>query len=68
MGEWEPDDRIVAQADCTSFCRAMLWIVPAKVGGAWQMGKDELTLTQNFQMLTGSLKSPAAPRPSAMPR
>lgn len=57
MGEWEPDDRIEAQQDCSSFCRAMLWIVPAKVGGTWQMGKDELTLTQNFQMLTGSLKS-----------
>jgi hypothetical protein len=63
MGEWEPDDRIEAQSDCTSFCRAMLWIVPAKVGGAWQMGKDELTLTQNFQMLTGSLKSPAGAAP-----
>jgi len=57
MGEWEPDDRIEAQQDCSSFCRAMLWIVPAKVGGTWQMGKDELALTQEFQMLTGTLKS-----------
>jgi len=63
MGDWEADDRIEAQTDCTSFCRAMLWIVPAKVGGAWQMGKGELTLTQNFQMLTGTLKSTGAATP-----
>jgi hypothetical protein len=63
MGEWEPDDRVEAQQDCMSFCRAMLWIVPAKVGGTWQMGKDELTLTQEFQMLTGSLKSPGGTAP-----
>ena len=63
MGEWEPDDRIEANSDCSSFCRAMLWIVPAKVGGAWQMGKNELALTQEFQMLTGTLKSASGSAP-----
>ena len=57
MGEWEPDDRIQSGADCSSFCNAMLWIVPAKAGGAWKMGKNELTLTQNFQMLTGTVNA-----------
>ena len=35
----------------------MLWIVPAKVGGAWRLPQGELTLTQNFQMLSGTLGS-----------
>ncbi len=57
MAEWEPDESISASQECSSFCRAMLWIVPAKVGGTWQMGKNELTLSQNFQMLTGNVNA-----------
>ena len=57
MGEWEPDDRIQSAPDCSSFCNAMLWIVPAKVGGAWKMGKSDLTLSQEFQMLTGTVNA-----------
>ncbi|MES2473926.1 MAG: class I SAM-dependent methyltransferase [Pseudomonadota bacterium] len=57
MAEWEPDQRISAGGDCSSFCSAMLWIIPAKVGGAWKMGKNELTLSQEFQMLTGSVNT-----------
>jgi len=57
MGEWTPDQEASAQGDCTSYCRAMLWIVPAKVAGNWKTSQGNLTLTQNFQMLTGSLKS-----------
>ena len=33
----------------------MLWIVPAKVGGTWKLPQGDLTLTQNFQMLSGTL-------------
>jgi hypothetical protein len=33
----------------------MLWIVPAKAGGAWRLPQGNLTLTQNFQMLSGTL-------------
>jgi SAM-dependent methyltransferase len=57
MGEWEPDERVQNGADCSSFCNAMMWIVPAKVGGNWKMGKSDLTLTQEFQMLTGSVNA-----------
>lgn len=66
MAEWEPDESISASQECSSFCRAMLWIVPAKVGGTWQMGKNELTLSQNFQMLTGNVN--AAPISNAKMR
>jgi hypothetical protein len=55
MGDWEPDARIDAGADCTSYCRAMKWIIPAKVGGNWKLGNGVLQLAQNYQMLTGTL-------------
>jgi hypothetical protein len=34
-----------------------LWIVPAKVEGAWQLPQGELVLKQSFQMVTGTLNS-----------
>ena len=33
MGDWKEDDKISAGGDCTSWCTAYLWIIPAKVGG-----------------------------------
>ena len=45
--------------NCTSWCTALLWIVPAKVQGTWQTSQGEMKLTQQFQMVTGSLGSNA---------
>src|SRR5688572_22255961 len=42
MGEWEPDETISTTAECSSFCHASFWVVPAKVAGVWQMQKNEL--------------------------
>jgi hypothetical protein len=36
-----------------------LWIVPAKVAGTWNTPSGALTLTQNFQMLSGTLGAQA---------
>lgn len=56
MGDWEPDETTTVSAqDCSSWCRALLWIVPAEVAGTWQMGNQELKLTQQYQMLSGTL-------------
>ena len=55
MGDWESDDRVDAGGDCARFCRAYLWIVPANVEGTWRLPQGQLTLTQNYQMLTGTL-------------
>ena len=55
MGDWVPDDKIEAGEGCTSYCRASLWIIPAKVGGTWKVGGSELKLEQKYQMLTGTL-------------
>jgi hypothetical protein len=56
MGDWEPDARDTS-SPCTSWCSALSWVVPAKVGGSWQLGQQTLTLTQQYQMLTGTLGS-----------
>ena len=55
MGDWEPDERAEAGGECTSYCRAMKWVIPAKVGGTWKLGNGELKLTQTYQMLDGTL-------------
>ncbi|WP_239492567.1 cyclopropane-fatty-acyl-phospholipid synthase family protein [Luteitalea sp. TBR-22] len=54
MEDWEPDVRTTVP-ECTSWCTAMAWVVPAKVGGTWRMGKETLTLSQSFQNVTGTL-------------
>jgi precorrin-6B methylase 2 len=59
MEDWEADQTETVGGDCTSWCTAMLWIVPAKVQGAWTMPQGELKLTQTFQKVSGSLGSQA---------
>jgi hypothetical protein len=54
MDDWEPDDRIDAGGDCQSWCSAMMWIIPAKVGGTWKLPQGQLALKQQYQMVTGS--------------
>jgi hypothetical protein len=56
MEAWTPDETVTIP-DCTSWCNALMWIVPAKVGGTWKMPQGQLMLTQNFQMVSGSLTS-----------
>jgi Methyltransferase domain len=54
MGDWEPDSQAAA-SPCTTWCTALVWVVPAKVSGAWQLGRQTLTLTQQYQMISGTL-------------
>jgi Methyltransferase domain len=57
MGDWTPDQTIQAGPECTSWCRAHLWIVPAKVQGTWKLPDGgELTLEQRYQAVTGTLR------------
>jgi len=63
MGEWEPDQKADVQAAnsrCESYCTAILWIVPAKVAGSYSLPKGRLELEQEFQMLSGTLRSGGA--------
>ena len=59
MGEWKPDAEadLFGQPGCNvSFCRVLHWVVPQQVGGSYQVAQGEVTLIQEFQMLTGTLK------------
>jgi hypothetical protein len=55
MDTWQADETATVGGDCTSWCTAYLWIVPAKAAGAWQLGASTLTLTQEFQVLGGTM-------------
>jgi hypothetical protein len=57
MEDWEADETQTISGDCSAWCTALLWIVPAKVDGTWKVGQAQLTLAQRFQMLTGTLGS-----------
>jgi tRNA G37 N-methylase Trm5 len=57
MEDWQPDQSETVTDDCTSWCTAHLWIVPAHVDGTWQVGNDALSLKQTFQNFTGTLGS-----------
>ena len=56
MEDWEPDQSEKIE-ECTSWCTAHLWIVPARVAGTWQLPQGALTLAQEFQMVSGTLGS-----------
>lgn len=55
MGDWIPDRTEGAPGECQSFCRAHLWIVPAKVEGTWRLEESELKLEQTYQNFAGKL-------------
>ncbi len=55
MEDWQPDTTATVEDDCTSWCTALLWIVPAKVAGSWRLPDGTLTLKQEFQQVSGTL-------------
>ncbi len=61
MDAWQDDETATVDSaqGCTVYCTAHLWIVPAKVQGTWRLPQGELTLKQDFQMLSGVLTAGA---------
>jgi precorrin-6B methylase 2 len=59
MEDWQADQTESVTDNCSSWCTALLWIVPAKVQGTWKTPQGNLTLTQEFQMLTGNMNGTA---------
>jgi hypothetical protein len=57
MDDWMPDQSATLDGECTAWCTAHMWIVPAKVDGAWQLDGQQLTLTQQYQMVTGTIRN-----------
>lgn len=59
MAEWKADLTVdVKQAEgCNNnFCRAYLWIVPAKAEGYWRLPQGKLLIVQRFQRIFGELQ------------
>jgi hypothetical protein len=57
MEDWVADETGTVTEGCQTWCTALLWIVPAKVEGRWHTADlGELTLTQTFQMVGGTLQ------------
>jgi SAM-dependent methyltransferase len=55
MEDWEADETATLTDECTSWCTAYFWIIPAKVEGTWRLGQQDLTLKQEFQKISGTL-------------
>ena len=52
---WEADASETVEGSCTSWCTSLLNIVPARAAGTWKLGPNDLTLSQEFQIVTGTL-------------
>src|SRR5882724_11223922 len=57
IGDWMADETVIAADNCEHWCTGRLWIVPAKVAGPWELPQGELTVKQNYQTFSGTLKS-----------
>jgi hypothetical protein len=52
---WDADVSETIEGTCTSWCTSLLNIVPAQAAGTWQVGSNDLMLTQSFQIVSGTL-------------
>jgi SAM-dependent methyltransferase len=62
MGGWLPDHTASLREECDFFfCRALLWIVPAKIAGEWSLDADgvpgTMSLKQEFQTFGGTVRT-----------
>ena len=57
MEDWSADETTNMEGKCATWCTAFLWIIPAKVEGKWRLQDGELTITQQFQIIKGTLVS-----------
>lgn len=53
--EWLPETEQRVDGCETSWCTAILYVVPAKVDGVWKMDSRTLTLTQKFTGIGGTI-------------
>ena len=58
---WEADETDRVGGDCSSWCQVLLHYVPARVAGAWKGEGTELSLTQEFQKVSGTITTGGKP-------
>src|SRR5678816_1368243 len=54
---WEEVETGHINGTCITWCTAYLYLVPAKVAGAWRLPAGDLRFEQDFQALTGTLRT-----------
>lgn len=52
---WEPAATRRLEDGCSSWCNALLLIVPAKVDGTWRIDGGRLELSQEYEAITGTV-------------
>lgn len=55
MGDWEPDSETTTDENLNNWYTALMWIVPAKIEGKWNLGSGVLSIHQDFQKIYGVL-------------
>jgi hypothetical protein len=55
---WEETETAYAEGYCVTWCTTYLYLVPAKVAGAWRLPTGEVRFTQEYQTLSGTLIFP----------
>ena len=58
MGDWLPDEtaKLTSADSCSSaYCTALFWVVPARVTGIHKLPEGEITITQEFQLIAGTM-------------
>jgi len=55
MEDWKPDQTTDITENCSLWCTAHLWIVPAKVDGTWKLDNGQIKFDQKFQEVSGTL-------------
>ena len=58
MGDWLPDEtaKLTSADGCSStYCTALFWVVPARVAGTHKLQDGEITITQEFQLIAGTM-------------
>jgi Methyltransferase domain len=54
---WDEDDSTNVGGNCVTWCTAYLYLVPARVAGAWRLANGVIGFTQEFGTLSGTLVS-----------
>ena len=62
---WAAEETHKVEGDCEFWCVILLYVVPAKVAGTWRLAQGELTIEQNFQMISGTLSAAGITTPIA---
>ena len=62
IDNWDEEQTSDIGGECVSWCTAILYLVPAKVAGAWRLPAGELFVTQQIQQLSGTLVTPGGKR------